>query len=244
MLESYKHSKKKHRINFIELDNKNSYKELIDKDKKVINRKGTNKKKNKTMKGLKQLKLKLDNIKVKEERKTQFSQGDIKIAKIHREATRPLKQIKDLTKEEIKNNSCPCCGLPTKIKGKLEDYKMCDSPDEFNNCGEGVILYFSFIKFCIVVTFIATLGITFFNGYISYNYYSQLKIICDKLPIDEEDTTNCYYCSYFSDYEDILYDCEIYSQEKRLRRNSDHYPFTTLFDSIFFKTSLVIIIII
>ena len=69
----------------------------------------------------------------------------------------PLKQIKDLTKEEIKNNSCPCCGLPTKISGKLEEYKICDNPDEYTNCGEGVILYFSFFKFCIIVIFIVTI---------------------------------------------------------------------------------------
>ena len=49
---------------------------------------------------------------------------EIKIAKIHKEATRPLKQIKDLTKEEIKQNSCPCCGLPKKISGKLDNYKI------------------------------------------------------------------------------------------------------------------------
>ena len=122
-----------------------------------------------------------DNIEVKEEKKTKFSLGEIKIAKIHREVNKPLKKIKDLTKENIKNNSCPCCGLPTKISGKLEDYKMCNIPDEFFNSGEGVILYFSFFKFCIFVTFIATIGISFLNSYISYNYYHELQKFCDNL---------------------------------------------------------------
>ena len=53
------------------------------------------------MKG--QKKLNLDNIEVKEGEKALFSLGEIKIAKIHKNATKPLKQIKDLTKKEIKN---------------------------------------------------------------------------------------------------------------------------------------------
>ena len=159
MLESYKSSSKKHKTNYIKIENQNSYKELNDEDKNVIMRKRKVKRKNKTMKGLKQLNL--DNIEVKEEKKAKFSLGEIKIAKIHKKSTKPLKQIKDLTKEDIKINSCPCCGLPTKIKGKLEDYKMCDNPDEFTNCGEGVVLYFSFFKFCIFVIFIATIVFLF-----------------------------------------------------------------------------------
>ena len=236
MLEANKNSSKKNKINCIKLENQNSHKELNDKDKNVINKKRIKKKKNKTMKGLKALKL--DNIEVKQEKKTKFSLGEIKIAKIHEKATKPLKQIKDLIKKEIKLNSCPCCGLPTKISGKLEDYKICDSPDEFTNCGEGVILYFSFFKFCIIVTLIATIGITFFDSYISYYYYSELKIFCDKLPTNEDDnSTNAYKRDY--KYEHAIYVCEIYSEEKRQIPNSEHSPYTTLFDSIFFKTSLV-----
>ena len=170
-------SNKKHKTHFINIENQNSYKELNEKDKKVIKRKIIDKKKNKTMKELK----KLDNIEVKSEKKTKYSLGEIKIAKIHKEVTRPLKQIKDLTKEELKNNSCPCCGLPTEISGKLENYKMCDNPDEFSDYGEGVILYFSFFKFCIIVTFIATIGISCFDSYISYKYYNELQYICDIL---------------------------------------------------------------
>ena len=247
MLESHKGSIKKHKTNFIRIENQDSYKELNDEDKNVITRKRI-KKKNKSMKGLK--KLNLDNIEVKQEEKTQFSLGEIKIAKIHKKATKPLKQINDLNKEEIKINSCPCCGLPTKIKGKLEDYKICDNPDEYTNCGEGVILYFSFFKFCIVVIFIATIGISIFDSIISYYYYSELKIICDKLPSykniyeyedeyeygDEyedkhkDESTNFYNCGNDDDYEYVNYVCEIYSKEKRMMPNSEHERFTTLFD--------------
>ena len=137
MLEQYRG--KRHKTNLINIEGQNSYKELI--DKKVIKRK--EKGGNQTFK---QLTL-LDNIEIKKEKKSKFSLGEIEIAKIHKEATKPLKQIKDLTKEELKNNSCPCCGLPTEIKGKLEDYKMCNNPDEFSNCGDGVVLFFLFLNF-------------------------------------------------------------------------------------------------
>ena len=212
MLESYKNSSKRFKSSLIKTDNKNSYKDLIEKDKKEIKSKRIGKKKNKTMKGLKRL----NNKGVKEEKKTKFSLGEIKIAKIHKEANRPLKKVKDLTKEEIKNNSCPCCGLPTKIRGKLEDYNICDSPDEFSDYGDGVILYFSFFKFCIFVTFIASIGIGFFDSYISYNCYDELQKFCDNLyeyykknynysNIDYNNENSIY--RLYSSYEDT---CEIY----------------------------------
>ena len=219
MLRLDKNSKKKNLTNFIKIDNLNSYKELIGKDKKVIKIKGIGKKKNKNLKELK----KPDNIKVKAEKKTKFSLGEIKIAKIHKKANRPLKLLKDLSKEEIKNNSCPCCGLPTAISGKLEEFKMGDSPDEFSNCGEGVILYFSFFKFCIFVTFIATIGMSCFDSYISYNYYYELQKICANLP---------------KNHSDIIYKCEVYSEDIRLLPGAKHDN-TPLFNSFFFKISLV-----
>ena len=176
------------------------------------------------MKGLK--KLELDNLEVKENKKTKFTLGEIKIAKVHREATRPLKQIKDLTKEEIKNNSCPCCGLPTIIRGKLENYKMCNIPDELSNCGEGVVLYFSFFKFCIIITFIAVVGISILDSYISYNYYYELTKFCHKLNLLE--------MMHIS----IIHKCEVYSSALRMILESEHKE-KTLFNSFFFKISLV-----
>ena len=224
MNESYKSSRTKHKINFIKIGSQKTNKELIEKDKKMINRKGTGKKKNKTIKGLK--KLSLDNLEVKENKKTKFSLGEIKIAKVHSEATRPLKQKKDLTKKEIKNNSCPCCGLPTIISGKLENYKMSDSPDEFSNCGEGVVLYFSFFKFCIIITFIAVVGISCIDSYISYNYYYELTKFCHNFDL--------YKMMPFV----IIHKCEVYSSALRMSPGSAHQN-TTLFDSFFFKISLV-----
>ena len=218
MIEQYRGSSKRHKTNLISTEGQNSYKELI--DKKVIKRK--EKSGNQTVKTLKLL----DFIEIKKEKKSKFSLGEIEIAKIHKEATKPLKQIKDLTQEELKNNSCPCCGLPTAIKGKIEEYKMCNNPDEFSNCGDGVVLFFSFFKFCIIVTFLAAIGIGCLDSYFSYKYYNELKEFCDKLPMVNE--TNS----------DLYYKCEVYSEALRLRPNSKHKD-TILFKSFFFKFSLV-----
>ena len=247
MLESHKSSKKRPIINLIKLDNLISDKRLIEKDKKPTKDKRIFKKKNKNMKELESL----GNIEVKKEKKTKFSLGEIKIAKIHSKANKPLKQLKDLTKEEIKNNSCPCCGSPTEINGKLEDYKMCDSPDEFFNCGEGVILYFSFFKFCIFVTFIATIGISCVNSYISYNYYYELQKICDyfvdigfEIQNRKEKFVRGEKNSLSLSYDKIINICKVYSEimyrhhlNIKSAPGENVYPF--LNSLFFFKISLV-----
>ena len=263
MLESNTGSNKKYKpsfINtFININSQNSYKDLIEKDKKAIRIKKFNKKKNKTMKGLNIL----DNIEIKEKIKynknIKYSLGEIKIALIHKEATKPLKKKKDLSKKEIKNNSCPCCGLPIQISGKLEDYKMCDNPDEFSNCGEGVILYFSFFKFCIIVTLIATILISFFDSFISYNYYYELQKFCDNLPenysIYNKNNTDDYYDNMkftppHYDYDDnnefkkMIYNALYINASIKFKDKCDIYSsnnLTThkLFKSFFFKISLV-----
>ena len=231
MLEFSKRTKNVHISSFMKSNSKSSFKDLIEKEK---NTKRTKRKKNQTMKGLKIL----SNIEIKsKKKKSNYSLGEIKIAKIHREATRPLKKIeKDflLTKDEIKNNSCPCCGLPTKIEGKLDNYKMCDNPDEFLNCGKGVILYFSFFKFFIFVSIIGTICISFFDCFFSYTYYNELKKFCNnlnKLNITKYDLYNRYYYKIKINKINEL-KCDVYSREGILE-------FHKLIDSFFFKISLV-----
>ena len=55
------------------------------------------------------------------------------------------------------------------------------------------------------------------------------------------DLEKCYLdCRYSYDY--VISLCAVYSKEKRMRKNSNYWvydPSTTLFDTIFFKTSLV-----
>ena len=103
---------------------------------------------------------------------------------------------------------------------------MYNSPDEFSNCGDGVILYFSFFKFCIIVTFITAIGIRCVDSCISYNYYRELQEFCDNLPIVNEK------------YSLVYYKCEVYSEKMRLRSEAKHKE-TILFNSFIFKLSLV-----
>ena len=102
---------------------------------------------------------------------------------------------------------------------------MGDDPDEFSDCGEEVILYFSFFKFCIFITFIAAIGISLFDGYISYNNYYELQRICDNL-FDYKFKSKLH-SLYFKMYEK----CEVYSS----RTLTNH----SLYNSFFFKVSLV-----
>ena len=79
----------------------NSHKDFIVKEIKVKRSSRNHKKKMKTMITTK----KLDEIEVKEEKTTKFSKfslGKIEYAKIHSQATRPLKQLQDLSEEEKK----------------------------------------------------------------------------------------------------------------------------------------------
>ena len=128
---------------------------------------------------------------------------------------------------------------------------MCDSPDEISNCGDGVILYFSFFKFCIIVCFIGTLGYSFFDSYISYNYYYELQNFCDILPDEYKkdyeynpdqygnNYVNNYlnkYNFYYNNFINGLFNssknkCKVYS--------SNNLTTHKLFNSFFFKVSLV-----
>ena len=122
----------------------------------------------------------LNTLEIKDETKySKYSLGIIKYAELHQKANKPMKQLEDLTEEDIKKYSCPCCGLPAEIKGKLEPFKTCDNPDELSNSGQGVVLYFSFIKFVVIISIMAMLGIGFFNNYIAYYYYCELRKICN-----------------------------------------------------------------
>ena len=137
MIEPYPNKKKIDKIYDPKSNEKDSGTKLKKESKKE--KKNKNKKKKKK-KGLK----KLEEIEVKELKVTKFSLGEIKYAEMHKQATKPLRQLQELTDEEVKKYTCPCCGLPSQISGKLEPYEICDNPDDFSNCGQGVVLYYSF----------------------------------------------------------------------------------------------------
>ena len=201
-------------------NNKGSNSKIIDKDSKTDKKKKKiKKKKKKNKKGLK----KLQEVEIKEAKITKFSLGQLKYAEMHKQATKPLRVLQELTEEELKNFTCPCCGLPSQISGKLEPYKLCDNPDDFSNCGQGVVLYYSFIKFVIFVTFIATIGISGLNIYYAYKYTYELRKVC-----------NNYYHEELSISDAYIDECKFYFTEA-----SKNSPYYNLIDSFFFQFSLV-----
>ena len=106
------------------------------------------------------------------------SLGKIELAKLHREANRPLRKIK-----EFNNNTkfCPCCSLPVEQKGYIEKFNFCDNHDKFSECSRGISLYFSYFLFSIIILLLAfvTMGIPTF--YFTYDYTKQLRYICYKI---------------------------------------------------------------
>ena len=201
-------------------NNKGSNSKIIEKVSKTDKKnKKIKKKKKKNKKGLK----KLQEVEIKEAKITKFSLGQLKYAEMHKQATKPLRVLQELTEEELKNFTCPCCGLPSQISGKLEPYKLCDNPDDFSNCGQGVVLYYSFIKFVIFVTFIATIGISGLNIYYAYKYTYELRKVC-----------NNYYHEELSISDAYIDECKFYFTEA-----SKNSPYYNLIDSFFFQFSLV-----
>ena len=60
-----------------------------------------------------------------------YAKGTMANAEKHRSATRPKRELNELTDEDQINHLCPCCGLPEVVPGKLEYYKTFDNPDEY-----------------------------------------------------------------------------------------------------------------
>ena len=153
------------------------------------------KKKKKKKKGVKRM----DEVKVQDNSFNIYKLGDVELAERHGSANQPLKELKKL---DDKVNFCPCCGLPSKTPGYLEEYKTCDNPDDFSNCGLGVSLYYSFIKFVILVLVVCCICVSCFNIYFSYKYTQELNTVC-----------NNYYKSGYSTNKDYINECKFYFTE-------------------------------
>ena len=157
-----------------------------------------------------------------------YSRGNIINAQMHRSATRPKKEIQSLTEAEEKSHLCPCCGLPEKVKGKIEYFHTCDNPDDFSNCGQGVVLYYDYFKFIIIVSLIATVGMACFNIYFSYKYYDEMTKIC-----------NNYYHEVYENLQDktnYIKDCQFYMTDSDIDKDGDNIK---RIDSFFFMFSSV-----
>ena len=111
--------------------------------------------------------------------------GKIKFAKKHASADRPLYKLKNFTKE---TDFCQCCNLPCETKGIIEPFKICDSTDDFSQCGLGISLYFYFFRFMILCLFlvflILGLPLIIFNNY----YSNQLSLVCNSNKYSENFT--------------------------------------------------------
>ena len=138
-----------------------------------------------------------------------YARGNIINAKKHRSATRPKREIQPLTEEEEKEHACPCCGLPERVNAKLEYFSVYDNPDLFSNCGQGVVLYYDYIKFVVMIALIGTLGMAIFNIYFSNKYYEEMVTVCNnyyhEIYVNLPNKTNYYNeCQfYMTDYEPV-----------------------------------------
>ena len=128
--------------------------------------------------------------------------GTIEFAKLHRDANRPLKKIKDFDDSII---FCPCCSLPKEKNGYIEEFKFNENTDEFIQCGTGIPLYFSFFRFSLFILIFLSITI-FLPTFILTNYYtSELIDICRKIYENEGNNININYpeCSNFIGIEGI-----------------------------------------
>ena len=147
-----------------------------------------------------------------------YKLGDVKLAEIHSSANRPLRKLNE---PDGNCTFCPCCNYPAEKENYLVQFKTCDNPDDFADYGQGIVLYFSFIKFCISVSFIASIFICLFNIYYSFKYTKELENICN----------NIY--KHGGEYKQ---DCKLFTTEADYDEENSKY---SRVDSIFFIFSAV-----
>ena len=111
------------------------------------------------------------------------AQGTIEFAKLHKNANRPLKKIQEFD-EHVE--FCPCCSLPRKQKGYLEEFHFNDDTDNFTLCGTGIPLYFSFFRFCLLILIFSSITISLPTVLLTNYYTSQLIDTCMKLYNDND----------------------------------------------------------
>ena len=156
-----------------------------------------------------------------------YALGEIKYAEMHRDANIPLKEIKKESQpNQIDFKSCPCCNSYLMTKGYLEPYSMCENPDNFFNCGQGVVLYYSFLKYIIFVTLIVSLCISCLNIFISKNVHYELTEVCN-------DIFEAQILGNFTNIKDFN-ECKYYFTDI-----PEDYPNITRVDSFLFRFSSV-----
>jgi hypothetical protein len=104
--------------------------------------------------------------------------GTTKLAKLHCNANRPLKKIRDFDQS---TKFCPCCSLPVEQKGYIEKFKFCENTDEFIQCGTGISLYFSFFRFSLFILTFLTVSISIPTLITTNLYTNSVMDFCDKI---------------------------------------------------------------
>lgn len=102
----------------------------------------------------------------------------ISLAKIHREANRPLIKIKDF---DGQTKFCQCCSLPAKDDIYLRNCSFCESTDKFAEYGRGTSLYFSFFRFSILIMVFCLVSMALPTFLFSANYTKEITKICQDL---------------------------------------------------------------
>ena len=114
--------------------------------------------------------------------------GSIKLAKIHKSASRPLNKVGNFNN---KTEFCQCCNLPAEQKGILEKFEFWQDPNKFVECGEGISLYFTFFKFAIIILFLTSIIVIIINIIISLKYYEEIENLCYKYKNNVLIENNC-----------------------------------------------------
>ena len=110
-------------------------------------------------------------------------------AKIHRQANRPLKKIKEfdgLTK------FCQCCYNPMKNQVHVTDFNYCDNTSEFAEFGMGISLYYFYLKYASTIFFFTFFSIALPNIIITKQCTEEIFNICTAIYYRQNDTNKIY----------------------------------------------------
>ena len=100
--------------------------------------------------------------------------GTIYNAEVHQSAQRLLK-VHRITKYV---KFCKCCALPQETPGVVVPFNFCDKKLDF---GLGIFLYFYYIKFCLIISFIC-IGLSSIATIIfSQEYANDIRSYCNKI---------------------------------------------------------------
>ena len=108
----------------------------------------------------------------------------IELAKIHKEANRPLVKIKEF---DGKTKFCQCCQLPSNDNIYLKTFSFCENTDKFAECGRGTSLYFSFYRFSILILFITFITMGLPSFILTRYYTNQLTDMCFQIYLKEKE---------------------------------------------------------